>query len=59
MGVEIKDEFLGTRITKTKAQEIETYMEAKGIRMTEFVREAADEYMANHPIPNAKALRTK
>lgn len=49
--VELKTEWFGARFARTKAVTIRLYAAAIGMRPTDLVRVAIEEYMANHPAP--------
>lgn len=57
MAKEVKDKYLGARVTGTKYAAIETYTDAAEINMGDLLRAAVDEYMVNHPVkvPRSKA----
>lgn len=51
MAIELKTEWFGARFGKTKAVAIRLYATAIGMRPTDLVRVAIEEYMVNHPAP--------
>lgn len=51
--IETLTEWFGLRVTKSKGVTIRLHSKALGLRPTEMIRAAVDEYLENHPIPEA------
>lgn len=55
MTVELFTEWFGARVGKTKGTKIRLYAAAMGMRPTDLVRAAIDEYMVTHPAPEGES----
>lgn len=51
MAIETLTEWFGARVTKSKGVTIRLYCAAVGLRPTDMVRQAIEEFMVNHPQP--------
>lgn len=50
MAVEPKTHLLSARVGRTKFKQVNDYADSAGLRQTELLRRAIDEYINNHPI---------